>query len=274
VSVVIPTHERPKALLAALRSVAAQSYEHIEVVVVDDGSTPPVDLPENENGPPTSLLRIESSVGPGEARNRGLERCEGPFVAFLDDDDEWADDKLERQVEQLRHQGPEIAMTHCGYGFWGEGEDTSPYAPGRRSLRSEVLRGPYIAPSTVLIRRTVLEELGGFDADLRQMEDWDLFLRVSDRYAGVSQSEVLVRRARHDPVPPEVLLRYYRVVARRVRLRLKELPVRERVTVASRHLAWMGLRYIELFVKRLLGRRFWLLGISVRRKLRGWSRTT
>jgi glycosyltransferase involved in cell wall biosynthesis len=272
VSVVIPTRDRPDALLAALRSVGAQTYRHIEIVVVDDGSTPPARPPENLGDRPISLVRLDPSVGPGEARNRGLERCAGTFVAFLDDDDEWSATKIALQVKQLLELGSSIAMTHSGYEFSGEGEVATTYLPPDRSLRYQVLRGPYIAPSTVLILRSVLEELAGFDAELRQMEDWDLFLRVSDRYEGASLPSTLVRRARHDPVPPDILLRYYREVARRVRPRLKELPWRERLSVASRHRAWMGLRYIEWFVRRVLGRRFWLSGISLRRRLRERNR--
>lgn len=271
VSVVIPTRDRPISLVAAIRSVLRQTYAHLEILVVDDGSETPVRLLEDLAGGErnVSLIRLESSLGPAEARNRAIARCKGSLVAFLDDDDEWFDTKIELQVDQLMREGDTVAMSRCGYEMWSEGTLELTHVPSYgHDLRAEVLKGPTIAPSTVLIRRSVLDELGGFDPSLQQMEDWDLFLRLSDRYTGVSLPIILVKRSRHEPVAPDLLFRYYGQVAGRVRERTKGLPAGKRIAVNARHTWWMGLRRAENGIRRFLGRRAWLLGIAVRRRLR------
>ncbi len=99
VSVVIPTRDRQRLLEQALGSVLAQRYEPIEVVVVDDCSALPLELsPLLARDPRVLLLRSETPLGAGAARNLGASRCRGPLLAFLDDDDRWRPDKLERQV--------------------------------------------------------------------------------------------------------------------------------------------------------------------------------
>ena len=98
VSVVIPTHNRPRLLEAALESVLAQDVP-LEVIVVDDASMPPAaELPITDD-PRVTVIRLDQSVGPTKARNRGIELATGDFIAFLDDDDVWLQGKLRRCLE-------------------------------------------------------------------------------------------------------------------------------------------------------------------------------
>ena len=94
VSVVIPTHDRPQLIRTAVASVLAQP-ETSEVIVVDDGSMPPVTATGTLDHPAVVILRNEPAQGPSRARNRGLDAAAGDVVGFLDDDDQWLEGKLE-----------------------------------------------------------------------------------------------------------------------------------------------------------------------------------
>lgn len=83
-SIIIPTHNRPHLLIAAVQSALNQTYADLEVVVVDDASTEPVQLPEN---PRLRVIRLEKSVGGAGARNVGTREARGRWVTYLDDDD-------------------------------------------------------------------------------------------------------------------------------------------------------------------------------------------
>lgn len=266
VSVVIPTRDRPELLLDALRSVAAQTYSPLEVIVVDDGSNPEITL-DRAPDLALSLIRIDRDVGPASARNRGIAAATGDLVAFLDDDDVWHPEKTERQVAALSAAPREIGMSHTAFEYWpGGGREVRKVA--RAELRRTVLKGPVIVPSTVMIRRSVLAETGGFDSSLRQMEDWDLFIRVSDVYSSIALSDPLVVRRRHDPVPPTILLENYRKVAARARSRSSLMPPAQRLPILAAHAWWIGLRMVEATVQGTLGDRAWVGGVKLRRRLR------
>lgn len=187
VSVVIPTRNRAELLTRAIKSVLAQSFSDWELVVIDDAST---DHTQNVLiGYATADSRIKirrCSVpnGAAAARNIGIEAARGDYVAFLDDDDEWLPDKLERQLEWFRSVSHEVGVV---YGSFFE-----VLASGTERLRgttalptdgqqSALLHANVIGHSTIMVQRSMLKLAGGYNARLPRLQDWDLWIRLASR---------------------------------------------------------------------------------------------
>jgi glycosyltransferase involved in cell wall biosynthesis len=199
VSVVIPAYNAAAYLAGAVDSVLAQTFGDRELVVVDDGSTDATPQVLEGYGSSVRVVR-QANQGVAAARNRGLRESRGRWVAFLDADDQWAPDKLARQVEALRGQPGHGA---CATRFTVVDEGKGPVEvrgarSGEATLEALLLNGNVVGtPSTVISERTLLEACGGFDPALSQCADWDLWIRVALRTAFVCLEEPLVAYRRH-----------------------------------------------------------------------------
>ena len=110
ISVVIPCYNRRNRILASVESVLGQSYENLELIVVDDGSTDgTAALFENYPDKRLRFLRYEQNRGACHARNYGAERSTGEYLAFQDSDDVWHRDKLEKQIHHIRETGADMS---------------------------------------------------------------------------------------------------------------------------------------------------------------------
>ena len=218
VSVVIPTYKHRDYVLSALESVWVQTFtEAVEIIVVNDGSpddTATLLKPLADAG---KILYIEQkNQGQPTARNVGIHRARGEFIALLDDDDMWPPDKLVRQVAALR-ANPRAGVV---YGvplpvndanepieprdWYGEKLPWPWEAPGGSVYEDFLPRSWIVTPGQALIRRAALESLtdpdyenGPFDPELRGTDDWDLWLRLAENYEFVSESEIALRYRLH-----------------------------------------------------------------------------
>lgn len=184
VSVVIPTYNHRDTVAAALESVFAQGFGDYEIIVVNDGS--PDDTAQVLRRYLDRIRYVEqTNAGQGAARNRGIELATGEFVALLDDDDTWPSDKLEWQVAAFERT-PEAVLVY--------GEDVrvdpagnpllvtprSGYKRPSGSAYADFLEGCWIAsPGQTLIRRSALQQVGGFDPTIWGSDDWDLYMRLA-----------------------------------------------------------------------------------------------
>ena len=237
VSVIIPTRDRPELVAGAVRSAVGQTYAHQEIVVVDDGSVSPLVLPpELAEDPRVRTVRLAAPVGVGEARNAGARASRGSLLAFLDDDDQWRPGKIERQVQALARCDNATAAVETGYELWDGRRLVERYLPQPdRELKTALLEQALLQPSTVLLRKSVFEELGGFDPLLRRIEDWDLWVRFADSYEAVALPEVHVDR-RASEAGADLLLVWYREMVNRLEPRIAALPPAERSRIRSAHL--------------------------------------
>jgi glycosyltransferase involved in cell wall biosynthesis len=180
--VLIPTHNRSRRLFTTLHSVLAQRGVNLEIVVVDDGSQDDTDrMVAGLGDPRIRLVRNESPRGESGARNRGLEETRGVWVAFLDDDDLWAPDKLNRQLQALRDTGREWAYTG-DIVVDGELRILSGGPPPSPEELIESLRRYNSVPagaSNVIVSSRLLSQVGPFDPGLRRTADWDMWLRLA-----------------------------------------------------------------------------------------------
>ena len=183
VSVVIPCKDRPEQLLRALASVREQTVLPDEVIVVDDGSEPPLAL-DSVGTIPFKLIR-QVNRGPSAARNRGIQEASGDWIALLDSDDTWLSDKLETQLELISRY--EVAgFCVCDMVVHGRSTAEFPFAPGNGApdgliddALERLLPGCYIHTSGVMFRKDLFTAVGGFDESLWYCEDRDLWLRLA-----------------------------------------------------------------------------------------------
>lgn len=172
----LPTRDRPAELRRALSAARAQRDVALEVVVVDDGSVPPVAV-EDEG---VRLIRVEPSRGVAHARNCGIAAAQGEWIALLDDDDVWAPDRLSRMLALGRATAADAVVSRA-IAIDGQGRATAvnPLPDPRRlarDLRSQNVVG---GPSCVVVARAALERTGGFDESFDVLADWELWLRLA-----------------------------------------------------------------------------------------------
>jgi glycosyltransferase involved in cell wall biosynthesis len=180
VSVIIPTYNRAHLVGEAIQSVQDQTFTDLELIVVDDGST---DHTEEVVRSFTDL-RLKylkrPNGGVSAARNTGLEACAGEFVAFLDSDDLFLPEKLALQVAKISTD-PEVGLVYGRY-YTAVAEESPRKVAGRCYPQLELrdlLLGPMFHWSTVLVRRSYLDEIGEFDEQFRVGEEWELTLRLA-----------------------------------------------------------------------------------------------
>jgi len=191
VSIIIPVYNSSAYIADALRSALGQDYENKEIIVVDDGSTD--STPEILRSFPDQIVVLtQLNAGPGAARNRGLKHASGTYIAFLDADDFWVPGKLRLQIDYLE-QNPDIGAAYSNWLLWhadGEGRFVSPSLPCLNKPTSIVPKDSgwiytsllfecRLLTSAVVLRRSVMEQVGRFDEDLLRGQDYDYWLRLS-----------------------------------------------------------------------------------------------
>jgi glycosyltransferase involved in cell wall biosynthesis len=274
VTVVVPTRDRPELLQRALRSIITQSHTALEVVVVDDGSEPPVSLsPEFARDSRVRLVRLDIPDGASGARNRGLAEGHGDFITFLDDDDEFTVDRLGDGLEALKASPPSVAAVASGHAGHVDGRQVYlHFPPSGGDLRIALLREPTLSLPTVLIRKSALDEIGHFDSSLDRYEDWDLWLRLTDKYKVVTLEEIHLHRRLHHSAPASLRLDLYLIMLRRVGPRIRKLPLSSQVRLWAWHVRFLAYRIAEVVLEKLAGEeRSWRLKL---RRLRRSTRTT
>ena len=198
VSVIIPTYNRADLLREAVASVLRQSYAPLESIVVDDGSTDAT-AACLRSWCDVRLVRQDHTGMPGQARNGGARVARGEYLAFLDSDDLWLPHKLAVQVPVALAAG--AAITHTRERWMRNGRVISQRRQRHRragDLFAESLRKCVIGPSTVLLRRDVFEDAGGFREDLEIAEDYELWLRLTARHpVAYVERESVIKRAGH-----------------------------------------------------------------------------
>lgn len=195
VSVIIPTYNRSELVSRAIESALAQTYENVEIIVVDDASTDDTRDVVRSYGDRVTLLTHETNRHVSAARNTGIERSSGEYVAFLDDDDEWLPTKLQRQYDCITTAGDEVGLVYSWMDYHDGERICKRYRPRLQGdiLEQAIGGQPIGSCSTLFLDRRVLEQVGGFDESLPRGNDGDFIRRVSREYEVDYVPEVLVR---------------------------------------------------------------------------------
>jgi len=193
VSVIIPTFNRWPMLGEAVNSVLAQSFDDFELIVVDDGSSDDTAAELAKFGSRLRVVRTERR-GVSAARNHGVGRAQGHYIAFLDSDDLWKPSKLASQARFMA-QHPEIQICQTEEIWIRNGVRVNPKAVHRKPS-GDIFRPSLdlclVSPSAVMMTRQLFQELGGFDETFPVCEDYDLWLRVAVDWQVVLLPEPLV----------------------------------------------------------------------------------
>lgn len=204
VSVVIPTYNRAELLRDAVLSVLGQTFRDFELIVVDDGSTDNTETVMRGFDDPRLIYLAQPNRGRSAARNRALATAKGQFMAFLDSDDLYLNDKLERQVAFMAAH-PEVDMVYtAAICVDKDGRPLSRQiytaeAEGDIYRKVAFFQPVTITLPTVMLRRAVLEAVGVFDESMDRFEDTDLWRRVTKRFkVGILREPTCILKTHDD----------------------------------------------------------------------------
>ncbi len=195
VSIVIPTYNCLDYLPKAIGSVLQQTHQDIEIIIIDDNSN---------DGTSTYLASIDDDriitlstlgVGAPQARNLGIEKATGEFIAFLDADDFWFPEKVERQLE-FHQRYPDMAMSFTNYehltedyevivdcfSYWSQFQNREEQFINIDNPLEFIIENNVIGTSTVMVKADVFSQTDSFNADIKYGEDWELWLRMSENH--------------------------------------------------------------------------------------------
>ena len=200
ISVVIATYKRPKSLNNLLDSIFAQTYLPYEIVLIDDCSNMRNEYEIMISNLPKSKIKIRylinaENMGAPYSRNRGIRAAQGKWIALVDDDDLWLKDKLESQQKIINDHSINCDFITCN-SYIKRGEETyEPFIiPNHFKVDpiKSILQSNYIMSPTVLIRKSVLLDVGLFDEKFPSCQDWDLWTRIILKgYKIVSLNKIL-----------------------------------------------------------------------------------
>lgn len=192
VSVILPTYNRRHCLPRAVESVLRQTFDDLELIVVDDCSKDDtLAWLDSLDDPRLRVLRHEVNKGGAAARNTGIAAARAPVIAFQDSDDEWLVTMLDRQLARMAERGEDHGASYCGKIVYGRddrfnfGARRAGYMPAANrkvvegDILDEVLRHAIVSTQTLVVRKDVLDAVGGFDETLRVGLDWELTVRIA-----------------------------------------------------------------------------------------------
>lgn len=184
-SVIIPSYNRGKVVVRAINSVLNQTYQDFEIIVVDDGSEDNTEIAVKNIGDNRIKYVRQKNSGACVARNTGIEHSQGLYVSFLDSDDEWFPQMLEKQLA-LYNSDSEIGCIYSNLQVVDGVGRTYPFGKSfgvQGNCYSEVLRQGYMAPTSVLsAKRTCFDKIGFFDVNLPASQDDDMCFKLSKHY--------------------------------------------------------------------------------------------
>lgn len=257
VSVVIPSYGGGEFLRRTVDSVLGQTYQDIEVIVVDDngvGTENQLKTAEQmrvyENNPKVRYVCHEVNKNGSAARNTGAKNAKGTYIALLDDDDEFYPDKIEKQMEVMSSLGDNYALTYCGIrAFVGETMDHE-YRPTQSgSLLYEVLiHKVVIGSSSLLIKRSAWEEMGGFDESFWRHQDWEFTARVCAAYKVKATDHIGVKRhilMRNSPQNPDQTLQYRNHYLEKMKPLIERFSPKEQKFIVMNNLLDVCVQYLK-----------------------------
>lgn len=225
ISVIIPFYNRKHQLKASLESVLNQTYDNIEVLLVDDGSTDGAEeIYFNFSDKRVRYLNYGENHGACFARNYGAERAKGDIIAFQDSDDIWHEDKLQKQYVFLKQSGDE--MVFCGMNRVSKDKSSyyypvHPFHPEHST--EELIAENRVGTQCILMYKSAWADVR-FDDSFKRYQDWDFAIRLSQHHSMAYQSEALV----DSPVGEDSISATVNSYPALVKLYEKHLPLYER----------------------------------------------
>ena len=186
VSIIIPTHNMAKFLQLSAGSVFKQTYKNFELIIVDDASEDNTEeIIKQFNDKRIKYIKRDQKGGVSSARNCGIDNSRGDYIAFLDADNEWMENKLEKQMFKFENVSDDVGLVYTHYLgiFLTSGEVICEFKGCYSGdVEADLAVGCFLGVCAVIIRRKCIEKVGYFDPDVDYNEDWDLWLRIAKYY--------------------------------------------------------------------------------------------
>jgi glycosyltransferase involved in cell wall biosynthesis len=200
-SVIIPTYNRAHVLDRAINSVLSQTYKDYEIIIIDDGSDDHTQEVLRGYFLDDFEVHIIENSGVSKARNLAVEKARGQWLAFLDSDDEWLEQKLQKQFDYIQ-ANPDVPLVH-GEEIWiRNGTRVNPMKKHQKGGGNQFVASLHlcaISPSVAVMKKSVFDELGGFREDYPACEDYDLWLKLTSLHeVGFLADHLIKKYGGHD----------------------------------------------------------------------------
>jgi glycosyltransferase involved in cell wall biosynthesis len=206
ISVIIPVYNRELLLSEAIESALSQTYKNFEIIIIDDGSTDGSrDIIQSYHQRYPAIIKTAriSNSGPAAARNYGASLAAGDLLSFLDSDDIWSPNKLELQAKTME-RSPQFVLIYAFYKHFfenGQRENNNELVRTKEApqgnILSKLLMSCFISTITVLLKKNIFLEMGGFNELIHIGEDYDLWLRIANKHQIGCVPEVLAWYRQH-----------------------------------------------------------------------------
>jgi len=261
VSVIIPTYNYGRFIEMAIRSVLNQTYQNYEIIVVDDASTDNTeDIVKGIVDERIRYIRHITNKGGNAARNSGIRAAKGKYIAFLDSDDEWFPEKLDRQIRLFACSAETVGLIYTGSNVVDATGNKPSYQvlpEARGHIFDLLLKGNYITGggSSLMIKSECFESVGFFDETLPSGQEWEMIIRISEKYEIDFIGEPLINYYVHGANTdsnPEKIIKGYELILSAHREDYESIP-----SIYALHYYELGIRCFKYgFMKR--GRRHFL----------------
>jgi glycosyltransferase involved in cell wall biosynthesis len=199
ISVIIPTYNRSEFILKAINSVKNQTFKVDEIIVVNDGSSDET-IQILENIKDINVISTKN-LGVSNARNIGIKNAKNNWITFLDSDDIWKEDKLEKQIN-FHKTNPDILFSYTNETWIYNNKEVNKGKSNKKyggNIFDKIIKKCFIGASTTMINKKVFEDVGIFDTNLKVCEDYDLWLRIGKKYfIGYLEEELIFKIAGHE----------------------------------------------------------------------------
>ncbi len=259
VSVIIPTYKRNTTLERAINSILNQTIGNLEIIVVDDNDEKSKYRKFNEklmskyrSNNKIIYLKHRKNLNGAAARNTGIFYSKSKYIAFLDDDDEYLENKIELQIKLLEQLDNTWGAVYCGYSEYGKNKLLSTnLGLSYGNLKNKLLlkESTISAGSTLLIKRSILNELNGFDTAFSRHQDWELLIRFFRKYKIAFVNRTLVKiyldDNRKNRTDTENLILIKKLFLKKYKKDIEEMPISLQKEVYKRHYLEITRSYIQ-----------------------------
>jgi len=259
VSVITPTYNRAHLVGRAIQSVLDQTYQDFEIIVVDDASVDETeDVVKSFTDNRINYIRHQRNKGGSSGRNTGIKAATGELVGFLDSDDEWLPNKLEKEIGKFQTLSNDVAVVYCGFCYVSEksGEIVSKVIPNLRgNVYAKLIEGCILGSPTPLIRKNCFQKAGFFDETFPSYQDWDMWIRLSRYYEFDFVPDILAKCHLHGTQISSDLnakIRGMEALLRKYRVDLSKYP-----SILSSYLYRLGRLYCIKGNRKVGSMHFW-----------------
>jgi glycosyltransferase involved in cell wall biosynthesis len=201
VSVIIPTHNRAHLITKAIKSVLNQTYQEFELIVVDDASTDNTEeVVKSFSDNRIRYIPQKTNLGGSAARNTGIKAAKGEYIGFLDDDDEWLTEKLQKQINKFQKLPDDFGLVYTGQVVVSEKRRESLYSlipKLRGNVYNNLLGSCILGSATPIVKKRCFKKAGFFDETLPSCQDWDMWIRISKYYKFDYVPNILAKQYSH-----------------------------------------------------------------------------